>query len=116
MTAIAAVDDLIADLDAAIDRLARAIGQDAVEQRRALREALACLYELRAYREGRRGPERDAYHARAKSFEAGKTTEGMVWLRGKMVHRLTENVAPEEQDLYPPRRPFRGSTPTQDAT
>jgi hypothetical protein len=102
-----AIDDVIADLDAAIDRLTRAIGQDDVEQRRALREALASLYELRAYREGK-GADLKAYHARAGNSVAGKTTEGIVWLRGKMVHLLTKNVAPEEQCRNPSAQTFPG--------
>ena len=40
------VDDVIVDLDAALDRLASAIGTDDVETRRSLRESLACLCEL----------------------------------------------------------------------
>ena len=65
------VDDVIVDLDAALDRLASAIGNDDVETRRALRESLACLYELRVYRAGTSRDEKTGYHNRAALSQAG---------------------------------------------
>ena len=95
------VDDVVADLDAALDRLASAIGSDDVETRRALRESLACLYELRVYREGNSDDEKTAYRERAALSQAGKRTEGIVWLRGKKTHGLMAQIAPAIETLYP---------------
>lgn len=94
-----AEDDVIADVDFAIDRFTDAIG-DADAERRALRNALAVIYELRAYREDSGGL-RTAYHMRAKASNTGRITEGIVWVRGKMTHRLTEARSPSAQPLLP---------------
>ena len=101
------VDDVVADLDAALDRLASAIGTDDVETRRALRESLACLYELRVYRQGT-SHEKIAYYNRAALSQAGNRTEGIVWLRGRKTHDLIAQLAPAIETLYPSNRTFPG--------
>ena len=101
------VDDVIVDLDAALDRLASAIGTDDVETRRALRESLACLYELRVYRQGT-SHEKIAYYNRAALSQAGNRTEGIVWLRGRKTHDLIAQLAPAIETLYPSNRTFPG--------
>ena len=102
------VDDVVADLDAALDRLASAIGTDDVETRRALRESLVCLYELRVYREGTSPDEKTAYHDRAALSQAGNRTEGIVWLRGRKTHDLIAQLAPAIETLYPSDHTFPG--------
>jgi hypothetical protein len=102
------VDDVIVDLDAALDRLASAIGTDDVETRRALRESLARLYELRVYRAGTSRDEKTAYHNRAALSQAGNRTEGIVWLRGRKTHDLIAQLAPAIETLYPSNRTFPG--------
>ena len=101
------VDDVIVDLDAALDRLASAIGTDDVETRRALRESLACPYELRVYRQGT-SHEKIAYYNRAALSQAGNRTEGIVCLRGKKTHDLIAQLAPAIETLYPSNRTFPG--------
>ena len=101
------VDDVTVDLDAALDRLASAIGNDE-ETRRALRESLACLYELRVYRAGTSRDEKTGYHNRAALSQAGNRTEGIVWLRGKKTHDLIAQIAPAIEPLYPSNRTFPG--------
>lgn len=101
------VDDVVADLNAALDRLESAIGTDEVETRRALRESLACLYELRVYCKGT-SDEETAYYKRAADSQAGKRTEGIVWLRGKKTHGLMAQIAPAIEPLYPSDRTFPG--------
>jgi hypothetical protein len=105
---MSAVDDVIVDLDAALYRLSSAIGTDEVETRRALRESLACLYELRVYREGNSHQERTAYRERAASSHGGKHAEGIVWLRGKKTHELLAKIAPTIVGLYPSEHTFPG--------
>jgi hypothetical protein len=90
--------DLVSDFDAAIDRL-RDAPAASDEQRRGLREALACLYELRVYRE-RTFTGGEAYWDRADRYDAGKVTEGIVGLRGEMVHKLVRAES-EMRPLYP---------------
>jgi len=80
-----------------------------VAERRALRNALACIYELRAHREGPWGSEeKKAYYPRAKASRDGLVTEGIVWVRGKMTHRLTEARSPSAQPLLPGPNTFLG--------
>lgn len=71
--------------------------------RRILRTTLACLYEIRAYREGEGSAERKGYHDRILRSETtgGGVTEGIAWARGKMVHRLVHGLTPEHRPLYP---------------
>src|SRR5664279_791435 len=93
------IDDVIGDLDDAIENFTRALGgTDA--QRRTLRVALACIYELRVHREGT-GEERTAYHLRAEKTKNGLITEGLVFLRGKATHFVTKVLDPAKQPLLP---------------
>ena len=104
-----AVEDVISDLDAALERITAAAIRDDAERRRALREVLACIYELRAYREGpRRTLERVAYHQRARATTDGLITEGIVWLRGNIVHLLVYDVVPKVRPLNPDPLTFPG--------
>lgn len=101
---MAPVNDVLADFDAAFEDL---LAADSAElRRRSLRSALACLYELRAFREGGPpSPEAGAYYRRAASSTSGQITEGISWLRGLMTHTLTHDVSPESP-LYPSERLF----------
>jgi hypothetical protein len=94
-----ALGDLVSDFDVAVDRLRRAAPADSTEQRRALRDALACLYELREYRENVSGG-KQGYWTTAASCEEGQVTEGIVCLRGKMVHELIR-AEPQIRPLAP---------------
>ena len=100
------VEDVIADIDFGIDRYTEVIG-DTDAERRNLRTALACIYELRAYREDK-GELQIAYHLRAKSSSSGRITDGIVWVRGKMTHRLTQARNPGAQPLLPGPRTLTG--------
>jgi hypothetical protein len=100
---VAAVDVAFADFDAEFANLVSAKGPDA--HRRSLRSVLACLYEVRAFREGNTKSENTAYHGRAASSIDGQITEGISWLRGLMTHSLTPNVAPDSP-LHPSDRLF----------
>jgi hypothetical protein len=108
------VDDVIVDLDAALDRLASAIGNDDVETRRALRESLACLYELRVYRAGTSRDEKTGYHNRAALSQAGNRTEGIVWLPPlpqSTVQPVTTRAPSSEPEKTLLRRQMRTSSP-----
>lgn len=100
--------ETIEDLDAAIERVHRAPDDDAVQIRRALREALACLYELREYRAGASRAQRQAYYARAESDPKGRVTEGVMFVRAKESHALGYDSQPEERGLYPGADTFPG--------
>ena len=90
---------VLEDFDAAFDDLARAAEGDERATRRALRAVLACLYELREAKKAESGNER--YFAQANQSASGRVTEGVCWMRGKMVHLLTNQVAPAPSLLYP---------------
>lgn len=98
--------DLSDDLQAAIDRLQQA-GTDAVEQRRAFREVLAVLYDLREYRKTQHGEA--PYYAEADGCLEGRVTEGIIALRGARVHDVTNESRPEPRPLYPSDRLFPGT-------
>lgn len=99
------VDDTIADLDAALLQLEKAIDdRDEAEIRRSLRSCLACLYEIRCYRNGADGsPEQGAYRVRAKRADGGKIAEAAVLLRGRLTHDVVEwsSSAPAVRHLFP---------------
>ena len=88
------------DFDAAFDELARAAEGDDTATRRSLRAVLACLYELREAKR-RSASNDDVYFAQATQTTAGNVAEGVCWMRGKMVHLLTNQVAPAQRPLYP---------------
>ncbi len=93
-------EQALGDLLAAIARLHAA--QDEDEQRRALNEALSCLYRLR---------ERlVAGHPRAKAYFAaavrpgppeGRLLEAIVHVRGRGDHDYSRDVAPAMAPLHP---------------
>ena len=92
------VTDLVADLDIELDRLWEA--QDAREQRRALRATLATLYELRCYREDHTPPTKLAYYNRAAACPDGHVTEGILLLRGALIHDVTKPYSPQTKTVY----------------
>lgn len=95
-----AVEDVIEDLQVAIADFAAVIAEPDASRRRTLRTVLACLYELRVYREGVGGL-KSAYYSRAGASDEGKVTEGLIWLRGKKTHFLVHDLEPHRAVLYP---------------
>jgi len=104
---VSPLTDLVDDFDVEFDRLRQA--QDADEQRRALRSALETLYSLRVHREGDTQAAKTAYRSHASACQGGRVTEGMILLRGQMMHRVTKRYAPEMKPLYPGPRTFPGN-------
>jgi hypothetical protein len=109
---VAGLTDVINDCKAAFDRLLRA--QDADEQRRALHDALENLYALRCYREGETKASRTAYWQRAGACRSGRVTEGVILLRGEMMHNITkwhapQGPAPRKKPLYPGPNTYPGN-------
>jgi hypothetical protein len=108
------VDDVIVDLDAALDRLASAIGTEDVETRRALRGSLACLYELRVYRAGTSRDEKTANHNRAALSQAGNRTEGIVWLRRRKITISLRSSLPRSRPCIRRTALSQASAPTRE--
>ncbi len=98
--------DLATDLDVEFDRLLQA--QDADEQRRALRNVLEILYSLRCHREEHTHPSPSAYRSRASVCHGGRVTEGIILLRGQMMHKVTKRFDPEKRGLYPGPKTYPG--------
>ncbi|MBL7487346.1 hypothetical protein I6A60_00430 [Frankia sp. AgB1.9] len=88
--------EIFEDLGEAIGRLAAASSERL--QRRAMREALGHLYTLRAHHEKAEGKE--PYHRRAHADPAGRVVEGLVVIRGELVHDLVGWPAPELRDVF----------------
>jgi hypothetical protein len=88
--------DLSGDLNAAFQRLLNS-GSVPDEERRALRDALACLYELREHRI----QSASDYFDSTKTSRAGRVTEGIVWLRGRKTHAASARPEPRGVPLYP---------------
>lgn len=92
------------DLAAAFDALRQAGGREP-DHRRALKAVLNELYLVRAFREGRetnnRPVNRPAYLERVAATDAGKVTQGIVFLRGVITHHLIRRVEPVRQPAYP---------------
>ena len=99
--------DLRDDFDADFERLRHA--QDPDEQRRALRSVLETLYALRAYREGDNKIDKATYHNRADASREGQVTEGVILIRGELLHRAVKRHAPEEKLLYPSETTYPGN-------
>lgn len=91
---------VIEDFDFAFSQLVAA-KMDSDEQRRSFDHALDRLYEIRAYREGETGSAKGKYRTFAQGATGGRTTEGIVFLRGQKVHNIARAVRPEERDAYP---------------
>lgn len=106
MPGMSALSDLVDDFDAEFDRLLHA--QTADEQRRALRSVLETLYSLRCHREDNTRPARSAYRTRASACHGGRVTEGIVLLRGQLIHKIVKRHAPEMRPLYPGPKTFPG--------
>lgn len=98
------IDDVFVDFDAAFDRLVQAAGDEA-EQRRALDAALDMLYRLREHLKSTMQPAapntRNPYYALAGASSDGRTTEGVVALRGFRTHSVALPVAPKPEPLLP---------------
>ena len=92
---MSALADAIKDSKAAFNRLLQA--RD-VDERRALRDVLENLYSLRCYREGDTKATKSAYRQRAAACRSGRMTEGVIFLRGEMIHKLTKRYSPEKPD------------------
>lgn len=90
--AMSKVDDLVSDLDAALERFAEASAL--AEQRRALSEALQHIYSLRAHREGPTTAGKQVYRAAAARDPDGRIVEGLAVIRGVLVHDVTKEVGP----------------------
>jgi len=93
------VQDMLGDFEAAIQRLRDA--DDTTEERRALNEAINCLYMLRSHFEGKTKQEKDAYYATADASTDGRVSEGLSLLRGRMVHDFTSPLTPKATPLVP---------------
>ena len=88
--------EVVEDLDAALARFDDA--DSARSHRCTLREALAHLHVLREYR---RSPAPGTYFALVDSDPAGRLTEGVVYIRGKLAHNVVaERMGPEYQGAY----------------
>ncbi|MFB8281692.1 hypothetical protein [Nocardia colli] len=98
------VDELIGDLDVAIETLRKAATPR--EKRMGVAAVLDHLYKLRCLREGEPGPDRDSYNLRVGAQRAGKVAEGISLLRGEMTHDVTMEIVPTDQLLYPSENLF----------
>jgi hypothetical protein len=103
---VTAPSDLVADFDVEFDRLLHVQGVD--EQRRALRSILETLYSLRCHRLDNTQPVPLAYYNRAQACQGGRVTEGIVLIRGQLIHKVTKRHAPEEKDLHPGEDTYPG--------
>jgi hypothetical protein len=89
--------DVAGDLDAALERLRGSLsGDSADEQRRAVRDVLACAYELREYRN--RAAD---YQDTAEKCADGLVTEAITALRGRLVHDFVSGFGPQSGPVYP---------------
>ena len=93
--------ETVEDLDVTFEELRG--GGDEGQQRRALKATLDNLYRLREHRR-----QAGNYYARSDSWDAGKVTEGITYLRGVLTHHLTKPVAPRNEPLYPGEGVFPG--------
>lgn len=82
------------DFDAAVVRIRQAKTEPL--QRRAIREALGHLYTLREFRAGQQNKRRKIaeplYLRQADKDPDGRITEGLVFIRGQLVHQVTKLV------------------------
>lgn len=93
------------ELDHDFDRLQRADSRS-VEHRSALSGVLNAIYRLREHLLSARGEQ--PYYALARETVDGRTTEGVVALRGMHVHALAQPLAPQHAPLYPGSSTYPG--------
>ncbi|WP_217615965.1 hypothetical protein [Cellulomonas sp. GbtcB1] len=85
--------DAVGDLDAAIDRLRLARWADEAEQRRALNEAMGCVYRLRN-RVQLLVADLDRYYSMADQHVPARIVEAIVLVRGAGEHDFLRDVEP----------------------
>lgn len=95
------------ELDHDFDRLQRA-DFHSVEYRSALSGVLNALYRLREHLKSAFG-KHATYYAFAAEAADGRTTEGIVGLRGMHVHELAQPLAPQHAPLYPGSGTYPGA-------
>lgn len=100
-----AADDVFEEFDHEFDRLLHA-GSEGVEFRSALGAVLNTVYQLREHLRSTLGDKQ--YFALADSSDDGRTTEGVVALRGIQVHSLARPLSPKNDTLYPGQHVFPG--------
>jgi hypothetical protein len=93
-------------LDYDFDRLTGSV-PDTLEQRSALEGVVGVIYRLREHIKSEAATS-DLYYADAEADPRGKVFEGIVALRGKLVHTMVENLGPTPQPLYPGEDVFPG--------
>ncbi|MDM8085142.1 hypothetical protein QUV83_10230 [Cellulomonas cellasea] len=97
--------DVFGDLDAAIRRLRMARRTDAAEQRRALNEAMGCVYRLRN-RVVELVDDRGRYRQIVSRDLTGRIVEAIVLVRGAGEHDFMRDVEPRARSAYPGPRTF----------
>lgn len=95
------------EFDHDFDRLQRA-DFHSVEHRSALSGALNALYRLREHLKSTFGKD-TGYYAFAAETVDGRTTEGIIALRGVHVHALAQPLAPQPVPLYPGSSTYPGA-------
>lgn len=83
-------EDVLGDLNAAIVRIGLVPADDLNERRRAIREALAVLHELRDYVQRL---DRSAWRKRVDSGGPEAFIEGLMFARGERAHAFTSQSA-----------------------
>ncbi len=91
--------EALEDFDLALHRFDRAPAPK--EQRRALREALAHLYAVHAHRQGTAG----YWSAVNHPDDGGRVTQGVIYVRGRLLHHVTKEVGPRTEAEPSARRP-----------
>lgn len=100
--------DALGDLDAAIDRLRLARSADEAEQRRALNEAMGCVYRLRN-RVQLLVADLDRYYSMADQHVLARVVEAIVLVRGAGEHDFLRDVEPCARFAYLGSRTFPSS-------
>jgi len=97
--------ETVEDLDAAILRICEAESERL--QQRSLREALGHLYTLREHRVSQQNlmrrkhdPTAEKYVDLAKGDSDGRVAEGVVFMRGQLVHQVTKTVGVKLTDVF----------------
>lgn len=88
-------DDEAEDLRVSFDALLATNGEPRAF-RRVLKSVLDNIYRVREYRQGPKGSRHEYWRIRDSS-DAGKTTDGIAFLRGVLTHHLTRPVYPVTQ-------------------
>lgn len=91
--------DAVGDLDAAIERLRLARWADEAEQRRALNEAMGCVYRLRNQVQNLVA-DLDRYYSMADQQVPVRIVEAIVLVRGAGEHDFMRDVEPRARYAY----------------